>query len=333
MTKILVTGAGGFIGFQLCHHLANLGYAVVGIDLHFPKTSETLPFTAVKGDFRDPAVIAEALTDTSVVFHLASAHLSINLSDDEYWDINVHSLPNLLARAEVAGVKRFIHVSSVGAFGNLAQWPADENSPCNPQSIYGETKLAGEAVVLKHGQDNNFPVVVIRPAWVYGATCPRLNKLFQALKKGQFFFIGASKNMRHPIYIKDMLAAFELAMDETSAIGEMFIIGGEESLETRRLIHTICKVFNLKFPSLKMPFFIGKAIALGVESVFSLTRLEPPFSRRTLEFFTTNNAFDIQKAKKQLGFQPAYDFQAGLQDCAEQLIQSKRQISQHEVEK
>ncbi len=331
MSKVIVTGAGGFIGFQLCLHLSNLGYAVVGVDLHFPEALETLPFTAVTGDFRDPAVIEAALTDANFIFHLASAHLSINLSDAEYWDINVHSLPALLARAKAAGVKRFIHVSSVGAFGNLAQWPADENSPCHPQSIYGETKLAGEKVVLDYGQENNFPVVVIRPAWVYGATCPRLNKLYRALKTGKFFFVGASKNMRHPIYIKDMLSAFELAMDEPAAVGEMFIIGGEQPLETHDLIRTICQTFDLKYPSLKIPFFLGKAVALGVESAFSLTRLEPPFSRRTLEFFTTNNAFDISKAKKQLGFQPAYDFQEGLQDCAEQLIQSSRQISQHEV--
>lgn len=331
MRKVLVTGAGGFIGFQLCRHLTNHGYKVVGIDLHFPEAPEALPFTAITGDFRDPTIIMEALTDADFVFHLASAHLSINLSDAEYWDINVHSLPDLLGRAKAAGVKRFIHVSSVGAFGDLAQWPADENSPCHPQSIYGETKLAGEKVVLDYGRENNFPVVIIRPAWVYGATCPRLNKLYRALKKGKFFYIGASKNMRHPIYIKDMLAAFDLVMDEPAAVGEMFIIGGETSLETQALIRTICEAYQLKHPSIKIPFFLGKVAALGVESAFSLTRLEPPFSRRTLEFFTTNNAFDISKAKQQLGFQPAYDFQTGLRDCAEQLIQSSRQNSQYEV--
>jgi nucleoside-diphosphate-sugar epimerase len=104
---------------------------------------------AVTGDFREKERMEELLRGVDVVFHLASAHLQVSLKESEYWDINVHSLPALLELARRSGVQRFVHCSSVGTFGNLSQWPANEESLCRPQSIYGETKLAGEDAVLK----------------------------------------------------------------------------------------------------------------------------------------------------------------------------------------
>ncbi|NIV14933.1 MAG: NAD-dependent epimerase/dehydratase family protein, partial [Aliifodinibius sp.] len=66
----------------------------------------------------------------------------------------------------------------VGVYGNLENWPANEESECLPQSIYGETKLAGEREVKKFSEETGFPVVIIRPAWVYGPGCPRTLKIY-----------------------------------------------------------------------------------------------------------------------------------------------------------
>ena len=123
-----------------------------------------------------------------------------------------------------ADVSRFVHVSSVAVYGNLKQLPANEKTPCKPQSVYGDTKLAGEAAVRKFWEETGFPVVIIRPAWVYGAYCPRTLKIYRALRKGRFVTIGNGENLRHPLYIADMIEALRLAMEAESAVGELFII-------------------------------------------------------------------------------------------------------------
>jgi nucleoside-diphosphate-sugar epimerase len=315
---ILVTGAGGFIGGHLCSDLISRGYRVVGIDLKHPQNQsggKQNGLRAIAGDFRNQGLMKELLDGVDIIFHLAGAHLQINLSDSEYWNVNVHSLAPLLQTAHQNGVKRFVHVSSVSVYGNLKNWLADETTPCKPFSIYGETKLAGEAEVKKFGREKGFPFVILRPAWVYGPGCPRTLKIFRAIRKHRFAMIGGGHNLRHPLYILDMLSSFHLAMESESAEGETFIIGGNGAITTRELIEIFCKVLNLRRPKIRLPMTLGNVIAAACESFFGLIKREPPISKRSLEFFQANNSFNITKAQKLLDFQPKFSFEEGLKDC------------------
>ncbi len=325
MKNILVTGAGGFIGYHLSNDLVDRGYNVTGIDLHYPKpVGDRLPrFQPKVGDFRNQKLMSELLEGVDVVFHLASAHLQISLDESEYWDVNVHSLPSLLELAQSKGVKRFVHVSSVGVYGNLTTIPADEETACHPLSTYGETKLAGEQKVKEFALANDFPVVIIRPAWVYGPGCPRTQKIYRALSKGRFLMIGKGENLRHPIYIKDMVDAFCLAMEKDEAVGELFIVGGEHAITTNELIDGFSQALDIPKPKLKIPYELGVILASTLETVFKLLKKEPPMSRRTLEFFQSNNAFDISKAKSKLGFEPHYSFVDGLSQSRKWLIHNR----------
>ncbi|GAB4380286.1 MAG: SDR family NAD(P)-dependent oxidoreductase [Calditrichia bacterium] len=313
--KILVTGAGGFIGFNLANYLADSGHQVAGVDLHYPEhpfDGKDPRFETVRSDFRNWSLMKDLLKDKDVVFHLASAHLQISLDESEYWDINVHSLRPLLELSRKGGVKRFIHVSSVGVYGNLKTWPADEESECHPQSIYGETKIAGEEEVRKFYRETGFPVVIVRPAWVYGPGCPRTLKIYRTLKKKRFIMIGKGENLRHPIFIADMLEAFRITMDHEKAVGETFIIAGEKAITTTELVEGFSSSLDIPGPLLRIPYFLGKTMAVTAELLFGIIKKEPPLSRRSLEFFDTNNAFDISKAKKLLNFVPQYSFEKGL---------------------
>ena len=325
MTRVLVTGAGGFIGSNLGCTLADQNLEVIGLDLHFPeRPHQVFPenFQKLTGDFRDPALTEKILSGVDTVFHLAGAHLQISLPESEYWDLNVHSLPRFLEQARERGVRRFVHTSTVGMYGNLKTWPADEEYLCRPQSIYGETKLAGEKAILSYVQATGFPVVILRPAWVYGPGCPRTRKIYRTLKKGRFVMIGPGDNLRHPLYIRDMIEAFRLAMDREEAVGQVLLVGGERPITTNELIETFCRVMNLPRPRIRIPYGWGMALARGAETVFGWLKMEPPLSRRSLEFFDTNNAFDIGRAKRVLGFQPRYTFEAGLEATREWLARA-----------
>ncbi len=318
--KILVTGAGGFLGYHTANFFSALGHKVDGMDLHFPAhpvDGKKCLFNMLEQDFRDWKLTEKALVGKDVVFHLASAHLQISLDESEYWDINVHGLRTLLEKSHKAGVHRFVHISSVGAYGKLETVPADERTPCHPQSIYGETKLAGEKEVIKFCKESGMDYVILRPAWVYGLGCPRTAKLHRMLKKKRFIMIGKGTNKRHPMYIKDMLETFRLAMERDKAAGEMMIIGGDQIVTTYELIETFSSVLHLPGPLITLPYPLGVAIASVAETLFGLLGKEPPISRRTLEFFDTDNGFDISKSKKILNFIPQYSLEDGLKDYAE----------------
>jgi nucleoside-diphosphate-sugar epimerase len=318
MKNILVTGAGGFIGLNLCEYLNGRGHNVIGIDLKFPGAigmGGNAPFRQETCDFREPAKMKKLLAGIDGVIHLAAAHLQINQADQIYWDVNVHSLKPLLKMCADKGVQRFIHASSVAVYGDLVQLPANEDTAPHPQSIYGETKLAGETTIRRAGHALDLPTVIIRPAWVFGTGCPRTLKLYRALKNKRFPLIGPCQNKRHPLYIKDMARFFELTLHESFASGDVFLAGGETSVSTRELLDTYCRVLGLPRPKVHIPYFLGVLLAWFLETLFSSMGKEPPFSRRSLEFFQTNNAFDISKAKVILGFKPQYDLTQGLTDC------------------
>jgi nucleoside-diphosphate-sugar epimerase len=126
--------------------------------------------------------------------------------------------------------------------------------------------------------------------------------------------IGRGNNLRHPVYIRDIISAFILAMEAESAVGETFVIGGNQAYTTIELVESFCKTLNLPKPRIKLPMNVGKLIALGSEMLFKLSIKEPPVSRRSLEFFNTNNSFDISKARKILGFKPLFSLAEGLKE-------------------
>jgi nucleoside-diphosphate-sugar epimerase len=325
MKNVVVTGAGGFIGHNLVHYLHAKGYVVSGIDIHAPKLpvyqNPDSRFRFVKGDFRDHDVMRDLCTGADAIIHLASAHLQTSLDDSEYWAVNVHSLQPLMSLAQQSGVGRFVHISSVGTYGNLAHWPANEESETHPQSIYGETKLAGEEQVAEFSAKHDFESVILRPAWVYGKGCPRTLKLYRALKKRQFIIIGDGKNMRHPIYSTDAVEALRLAMEEDDAVGKLMLLGGDRAVTTNELVESFCESLQLPPPVVRIPFWTGRVLAAVVETGFGLIRQEPPISRRTLEFFDTNNSFDTTRSKQVLKFAPAFSLRDGLADSRDWLME------------
>ncbi len=313
MTNILVTGAGGFIGRNLCVALAGEGYRVTGVDPLMPADVEVFPsFTALKGDIRDRALMARLLVGTETVFNLAAAHLSVSLPEKEYEEVNVTALSALVDLAREGGVKRFVHVSSVGVYGSPGVIPADETTPCVPVSVYGRTKLAGEKRVLANGKGGPMGVVVIRPAWVYGPHCPRTLKIARRLHKKTFPLIGRGENLRHPLYIGDLISALKLASEKPEALGRCFVIAGERAVTTRELLETFSNVLGVPGVRVKIPYWMGCAFARGIEGLYAFTKKEPPVSRRSMEFFGVDNAFDISLARDLLGFRPQYTLEQGL---------------------
>lgn len=313
--NVLVTGAGGFIGSHLVDSQLFQGHRVTAFDLHTERLNHAKAnpnLLILQSDLTDPDAVKAAVHGIDIIYHLASAHLDVSLPDSYYNEVNVTATLNLVKIAHQNDVQKFIHCSSVGVIGNVETPPADEKTPCSPTNIYEKTKLAGEQSVLEYAQQEAFPVVVVRPAWVYGPRCPRTEKLFKAIKKGRFFLFGNCKNLRHPIFVSDAVRGFELCADSNVGIGEVFILAGEKAVTVEELVDEIASVIGVKPPSIKFPLLAGEVAGSAMEIMFRMIGKAPPISRRSLDFFTKNNAYSIIKAEQRLNFHPHVNLRAGL---------------------
>ena len=323
--KVLVTGAGGFIGSHLTQALLEKGRTVRALDLNLDRlqnlaSSDLLdPLVA---DIRDASAVGEALSGVGTVFHLAAAHLGASTPEAEFQEVNVEATRQLTSMASQAGVSRFVHCSSVGVFGRIEAPPADETTACRPELAYEKTKLDGEKVVLEQASDGGLSAVVLRPVWVYGPGCGRTERLFRAINKGRFVVAGSGATMRHCLYIRDMVDAFLLAETAPKATGEVLIIGDNEPTTVRDLVDRIAEITGAK-PPRSVPSGLLWAAAIGAEAAFLPLGKEPPLSRRSLRFFTGNTAFSTERARSLLGFEPRYDLTKGLAETHELLGDSR----------
>ncbi|HEX9332596.1 MAG TPA: hypothetical protein VF896_11955, partial [Anaerolineales bacterium] len=157
-----------------------------------------------------------------------------------------------------------------------------------------------------------FPVVVVRPAWVYGPRCPRTAKLFRTISKGRFPIFGRGKNMRHPVYITDAIHGLELCAETPNINGEVFIVAGKSPVESKELVSIIREQLNVRTPQIYLPIFLGQAAGLALELTFNLIGRQPPFSRRSMDFFLKHNAYTIAKAQSKLNYHPQVDLLTGI---------------------
>ena len=311
MANILITGSSGFIGSHLVDSQVEQGHTVRAVDIHPPHT-ETPLVEWVTGDIADPGLAKTLVKDIDVVFHLASAHLDVSLGDADYRRVNVAGTIGLIEAARSAGVKRFVHCSSVGVMGDILNPPADESASCNPENIYEKTKYEGERAAVAFARETGFPVVVARPAWVYGPRCPRTAKLFRMIRKGRFFFFGAGGNFRHPIYISDAVRGFAQCAESDLAPGAVYILAGSRPVTTKELADAIAETMGVRAPRLQFPMLLGRLAGRILEGLFTPLGKSPPFSSRSMDFYTKNNAYDIQKARQDFQFDPVVDLRTGL---------------------
>ena len=313
MARVLVTGAAGFVGSHFAPYLAGRGLEVRAIDVHPPARPPGSGVEFRVQDIRELQGLKVALEGVDTVFNLASVHLDVHATPAQFESVNVRALEQLIELSAAARVRRVVQVSSVGVYGHVAQPPATEDAPLNPDNDYERTKAAGERAAREAARRTGLDLVIVRPSWVYGAGCPRTAKLIRALRKGRFFFIGPGRNLRHPIHVDDLSAALELAAAAGPEIaGRTFNIAGPRWMTVKEMVGEFARALGVPAPSLHIPRWLGLTVGWAAEQLSAVAGGEPPVSRRTLAFFENDNAFDIGAARQALGFDPRIDLAEGV---------------------
>ncbi len=317
--RVLITGGTGFLGSNLALRYARDGHQVrvlakeaTDAERQNANDLRAVGVEVVRGDVRDGDLVQTVCQGVDVVQHIAAAMREANISKREFWDVNLQATRHLLEVARQAGVRRFVYCSSIGAMGKNMPKPADEETPCNPQDIYQRTKKAAEELCLDFQRSHGLPLAVIRPADVYGPRDRRLLRLFRSIKKGRFALIGTGKNEHHMVYVDDLVQGFLLAAELEAALGQIFIIAGERAVRLDRLVAAIADQLGVPTPKLRVPLWPVQALAAVVEGICAPLRIQPPLYRRRVDFFRSDYAFDIAKAKRLLGYLPEYNLERGL---------------------
>lgn len=316
-STVLVTGGTGFTGTHLVRKLVNRDVEVRGIARASSTIDDDLkePVRWYRGDVYDAGVVERAIDGVDYVLHLAACFRDPGADDEEYKKVHVEST-RLLAEAALQqpNLERFIHTSTIGVHGHIANPPADETAPYNPGDIYQDTKLEGELWIRDFADREDLPLVVVRPAQIMGPTDRRLVKLFKFAKYRLCPLLNSHDTRLHFIHVDDLTDCMLLAAHHQNALGEVFICGNAEStslVETVTLAGDVLdlKVWFIHLPS--RPLFI---LADIVEWVSKKLNVEPILYRRRMAFFTKDRAFDASKLQDMLGFEHSYDNEAGIRD-------------------
>ena len=319
--NILITGATGFIGSRLAlRHLEQGDFVRILAQENNVAEAENRRLLEAHGaavaiaSITDRCRVAEAVHGIDLVYHLAAAQHEANIPDQRFWDVNVTGTAYLLEASVAAGVKRFVHGSTIGVYGAALAGRLDEQSPVHPENIYGITKLEGEKHVLLFRE--KLPIVIIRIAETYGPGDHRLLKLFKGIQKKVCFIIGDGSNMHHPIYIDDLIAGLCLAATADEAVGHVFVLAGKEALTTAAMLATIAKQLGTRIPAFHLPLSVFLAAAILMEKTCRPLGIQPPLHRRRLDFFRKSFLFSQEQAAKLLGFTPRVSFEQGVAETA-----------------
>ena len=312
--RILVSGATGFTGGHLCERLIREGYRVRALVREERRCSELRRWGVeiVKGDLRDPESLKRATSGINVVYHVAALFRPENVSRKEMWENNVHGTKNMLDAAVKAGVKRFVHCSTIGVHGDIKNPPANEETPYGPGDYYQESKTAGEKIALQYMREGKLPIVIFRPGGIYGPRDLRFLKLIRPIKAGRFIMLGSGEVVYQMIYIDDLIDGILLCGTREEAIGKVYILTGGEPTTLNQLVRVIAEALGVRPPWLRFPVTPVYIAGFLCELLFKPLGINPPLYRRRVDFFRKTRNFDISKAKRELGFHPGTDIRTGI---------------------
>lgn len=301
--RVLVTGAGGFIGSHLCERLIEDGYTVRALVKYNSRNSwgwlEELEYktklSIVSGDIRDFDSVKSAMKGVDLVFNLA-ALIAIPYSyysPDSYVDTNIRGTLNILQVAKELKIGRLIQVSTSEVYGTAQIIPITENHPLNPQSPYAASKISADFLALSFYSSFSLPVVVVRPFNTFGsrqsarAIIPTI--ITQILNGNKTIKLGSLSPTRDFTYVKDIVDGFIKAAKTDKAIGEIINLGTNSEISMGDLVKLISKI-------------IGVKVKVEVEP----KRVRPQISEvRRLRA-------DNEKAKSLLGWSPKVSLEQGL---------------------
>ncbi|WP_417435979.1 UDP-glucose 4-epimerase family protein [Idiomarina abyssalis] len=309
-SKLLLTGASGFIGSELFKQLSDNGLHLIGT----ARKPHGDSIMAVPLDTKNWSPI---LNGVETVIHCAAlAHVPESSDKDfisQVREYNVVAPQRLAKQAKEKGVKRFIFLSSVKALGeSTAQGEAyTSQSECSPEDLYGESKRDAELALKKELSGSATELVIIRPPLVYG---PGVKGNFKALmglaKKNLPLPFGAVKNKRSLVSLGNLVSLIITCVKHPQPLNETFLVSDDHDVSTKELFETLTRAYGKKPKLWRCPVGLMRfgATILGKKAI--------------ADRLFGNLQLDITHTKKTLNWEPPVSFQQAMQTCVNHELNS-----------
>lgn len=311
--KILITGGDGFIGEHLIKELSK-EHVVTGLSRKRKNSSKWIRADITESD------AVERIGDIhtfDVIYHLA-ATLDETLPYSVMYNINVQGTKNILKLTKLLGAT-LIFISTAGVLGST-DTPATEDAPYNPKTKYEKTKYEAEKLLLNCYKNEKIPIMIIRPTLVYGENKYWLN-ILRGVKNG-FPLIGNGKNYFQLVYIKNLIQALKQVLS-CKKYGSVYNIADGERYTLEEVYTIMGSFFDTKHPHYHIPVWLAKILALYYEAKAKVANCEPFLTRAYVDRLVRNRNYSIDKAIKELGYKPEYNFKEGICEVIKSLRMKK----------
>ena len=318
--RVLVTGAGGFLGGAIARMLLARGDQVIAVQRGAAPELVALGAELFQGDLADPAVAARAAKGCDGVIHVAAkaGHWG---SYESYFSANVLATRNILAACEQHGIARLVYTSTpsvVHAGGDLAGVNETAAVATHFHAHYPATKAIAEREVLQ-ANSAKLSTCALRPHLIWGPGDNHLlPRLIARAKAGKLRFVGDGQNLVDTIYIDNAAHAHLAALDRlepaATCAGKAYFLSNDEPLSVKEIVNRLIACAGLPPCNRHIPTAIAYAVGALMELGYSLLPLngEPLLTRFVVSQLSTAHWFDLSAAKRDLGYQADVSITEGL---------------------
>jgi nucleoside-diphosphate-sugar epimerase len=312
--RVFITGALGLIGRRLAERYREAGAEVSGVDVRAePELGVVGADLTTRGEWERAAEGAE------LVIHTA-ARLGMEIDPHAFWRANVMGTRNALDAAIRGGAERFLHFSSIVAFGFDVPRDVDERHPVRPNGVsYVDTKVASEQVVLQTHGAREVGCTIVRPGDVYGPGSHFWTLTpVRELARRRLVLPAMGRGMMSPVFVDDLVEGTMLAATDERAVGEVFTLSGGRDVEAREFFGHYARMLGRgRVPTAPTPVVL--AIATVLDRVGRMRGANPEVTPAAVRYLCRSGTYSIEKARKVLSYSPSVDLAEGMRRCEEWL--------------
>ena len=321
----LITGATGLLGSHIVEQLRQADQPVRALVRPGSDTRVLESFGGVelaKGDVTDPESISAAMKDVTTVYHTAAAVGDWGNWKNYFVPVTIGGTTNMVNAASRANVKRFLHVSSISAYGhpNGKGMVLDETAPLGVNlhkwSYYSRAKVEAEKFVWAAHEKGDIPATVVKPSWLYGprdrASMPRIIK---ALRAGKGKLLGDGSNRLNLTYAGNEAEGCILAATKDCALGQNYNLSCDGVITQSEYFNKIAECIGAKPVTKKVPYAIAYQAAFWMEFFGHLfgKKTPPLVTRYSVWLIGRQCFFSEEKARRELGWKPTVSYEEGIQ--------------------
>ncbi len=321
--SLLITGIGGFIGLRTAELALLRGMQVYGLQHSQPKAEKArrLGANVILGSVTDPVAAQAACQGMDMVLHTAAIAKEGGALQD-FWEVNVRGTVTMAQAAKAAGVRVFVHLSSVMVYGfNYPEQITEAGELRSEGNPYCQTKIEAEQALWQLHDPPNFNVIVIRAGDVYGpGSMPWTVRPLALMQQGLFFLPDRGQGFINHLYIDNLVDAIFLSLEQETS-GEVFNITDGQQTSWNVFFNKLAAVAHLSPPQSLPASFLRNLIRLRCLSQQALGKV-PDLRPESIDFITRAHTYSTAKAQYQIGFQPRINLDIGMQHIQAWLCQT-----------